>query len=87
MFLGFNFVSAIFLQSIQRPLSSFIVTLSTNFIFVIILLYLLSAVFGLNGVWASYPLSLLCASFVTSLVLYYEFSKGILRSPLATKAR
>ncbi|WP_181562845.1 MATE family efflux transporter [Helicobacter sp. 10-6591] len=87
MFLGFNFVSAIFLQSIQRPLSSFIVTLSTNFMFVIILLYILSGVFGLDGVWASYPLSLVCASFITSLVLYYEFNKGILRSPLATKAR
>ncbi|MGI0406977.1 MATE family efflux transporter [Helicobacter himalayensis] len=78
VFLGFNLVSSIFLQSIQRPLSSFIVTISTNLLFVVALLYILSTHFGIDGVWASYPLSFLCASFVTFGVMYYEFHKGAL---------
>ncbi len=56
IFLGVNMLSAIYLLSIHRTLSSFIVTLFYTIIFIVILLPLLSRLFGINGIWASYPL-------------------------------
>lgn len=78
IFLGFNLVSSIFLQSIQRPLSSFVVTIATNLVFVVILLEIFSRIWGLDGVWWSYPLSFVCASFVTLGVMIFEFRRGSL---------
>lgn len=79
IFLGLNLVSSIFLQSIQRPISSFIVTVCTNLLFMVIFVNILSAHFGINGIWASYPASLICASVVSLGVIYYEFTRGALR--------
>nr|QGT50025.1 membrane protein [uncultured Helicobacter sp.] len=76
--LGFNIVSAIFFQSIQRPRSSFIITISYNLIFVCILLYVLSHFYGLRGVWLAYPLSLVCSSLVALCVVIYEYRFGAL---------
>lgn len=78
MFLGLNLVSSVFLQSIQRPLSSFVVTIATNLVFVVILLEILSRIWGLDGVWWSYPISFICASFVTLGVMSFEFRRGAL---------
>lgn len=78
IFLGFNIVSAIFFQSIQRPKSSFIITLSYNLIFVSILLFTLSYYYGIFGVWLSYPLSLVCSSVVVIGVIMYEYRYGVL---------
>ena len=76
--LGLNIVSAIFFQSIQRPRSSFIITISYNLIFVCVLLYALSYFYGLKGVWAAYPLSLACSSLVVIGVVFYEYRFGVL---------
>lgn len=78
--LGINIVSAIFFQSIQRPISSFIITISYNLIFISILLYVFSYFYGLDGVWYSYPVSLLCSSVVVGIVVFYEAKLGTLKS-------
>lgn len=76
--LGLNIVSSIFFQSIQRPKSSFVITLSYNLIFVSALLFILSYYYGVFGVWLSYPLSLVCSSVVVICVVLYEYYKGAL---------
>lgn len=78
IFVGFNIVSAIFFQSIQRPKSSFIITLSYNFVFIVLLLFILSHWYGVFGVWLSYPLSLCCSSVVVIGVIIYEYRYGVL---------
>lgn len=78
IFLGLNLVSSIFLQAIQRPISSFIITLCTNLLFMVVFVNVLSVYFGINGIWASYPISLICASIVSLCVIYYEFKYGAL---------
>lgn len=78
MLLGLNVVSAIFFQSIQRPKSSFVITLSYNLIFISILLFVLSHYYGVFGVWLSYPISLLCSSVVVVGVICYEARYGVL---------
>lgn len=77
--LGLNVVSSIFFQSIQRPKSSFIITISYNLVFILILLFVLSHFYGVSGVWAAYPLSLLCSSLVVAGVVWWEFRYGALR--------
>lgn len=78
-FVGFNMVVASFFQSIQRPLSSFIVTISYTLIFVLILFMILPNFYGLNGIWMSYPCAEFLSFFVAIFMLFYEFKFGILR--------
>ncbi|RAX56871.1 hypothetical protein CCZ01_07980 [Helicobacter monodelphidis] len=76
--LGFNFVVATLLQSIQRPLNALIVTVSSTLIFAIPFVLILPKYFGINGIWASYPLAMVCASFIAIIVISYELRKGVL---------
>lgn len=78
-FVGFNMVVASFFQSIQRPLSSFIVTISYTLVFVLILFLILPKFYGLNGMWMSYPSAEFLSFFVAILVLFYELKFGVLR--------
>ncbi|RDU60533.1 MATE family efflux transporter [Helicobacter marmotae] len=78
IFLGFNIVSAIFFQAIRAPKSSFIITLSYNLIFVLLLLFVLSHYYGVFGVWLSYPLAMICSSFVALGVVVWEWRYGVL---------
>lgn len=76
--IGFNMSVASFFQSIQRPMSSFIVTISYTLIFVLLFFMILPEFWGINGIWASYPLGQLISFGIALLVLWYEFNKGIL---------
>lgn len=76
---GINIVSAIFFQSIQRTLSSFIITFSYTLLFALIFVNILPNIFGFFGVLYSYPLGILCATLVSCIVIFYEFKKGILK--------
>lgn len=77
-FIGFNMSVASFFQSIQRPVSSFIVTICYTLIFVLIFLVVLPKFYGISGIWASNPAAELLSFFVALLVLWYEFKKGAL---------
>lgn len=76
--IGFNMSVASFFQSIQRPMSSFIVTISYTLIFVLLFFMILPEFWGINGIWASYPLGQLISFGIAFLVLWYEFNKGVL---------
>lgn len=77
IFLGINLIVALYLQSLQRAFSSFIITLSYTLIFVVILLPIFTHIYGLYGAWLTYPISQICALCVTLLVLYCEINRGI----------
>ena len=76
--IGFNMSVASFFQSIQRPLSSFIVTICYTLIFVLVFFAILPRIYGLNGIWMSYPLAELLSFFVALSVLVWELKRGIL---------
>lgn len=73
VFVGFNIVSSAFLQAIGRIKGSIIISLCHNLIFMAILLPIMARIYGVNGVWASYPLALFCAFIVSAIVLKCEF--------------
>lgn len=77
--LGVNIMGAIFFQSIQRTLSSLLITFSYTLFFVLIFIMVLPKFYGFSGIIASYPLGILCATFVTLIIIYYENKRGILK--------
>lgn len=77
--LGFNMAAASFFQAVQKPLNSFIITISYTLLFVLLFFSILPHFLGLNGIWLSYPLAQLCSFFISLAVLFYAFKKGILK--------
>lgn len=73
LFLGFNIISAAFLQAIGRVRGSIIISLCHNLVFMALLLPIMAKIFGVKGIWASYPIALFCAFLVSIAVLKYEF--------------
>lgn len=80
IFIGFNMGIASFFQSVQRPLSSFIVTISYTLVFVLIFFAILPKFYGINGVWLSSPAAQILSFFVAVGVLIYELKRGILNA-------
>lgn len=78
--LGINIVSAVFFQSIQRTWSSFIITFSYTLIFALVFVRVLPLFYGFVGVMLAYPLGIVCATFVTFVVGFYERKSGILKN-------
>ena len=54
-FAGFNIILSIFFTSSERPRPASAVSLLRGFIVIIPMAFLLSALFGLNGVWCAFP--------------------------------
>ncbi len=77
--LGVNIVSAIFFQSIQRTLSSFIIAFSYTLLFALCFVMIFPKMYGFNGVILSYPMGTLCATFVAFGIILYEYQRGILK--------
>ena len=78
-FIGINIVAATLFQSIQRTLSSLIITFSYELVFIGIYVLILPKYYGFLGVLASFPLGVITASFVMAFVTIFEFKKGILK--------
>lgn len=70
----------LFFQSIQRTLSSFVITLSYTLFFALCFVMILPKIYEFNGVILSYPLGILCATFVAFGIIRYEFKYGILKN-------
>ena len=83
---GVNIICAIFLQSVQRTLSSFIITICYTILFLAFLLPILSQVYGLQGAWISYPISQICAFVVAFGVMCYEWKYGIFSGSIPSGA-
>ena len=56
-FIGFNLVTATYLISTEHPRPAQIISVSRGILILIPMAFLLSAIFGLTGVWCSYPLT------------------------------
>ncbi|MCH5326771.1 MAG: MATE family efflux transporter [Duncaniella sp.] len=66
---GFQVVSTTLFQSLGRAGASVFLSLSRQVIFLIPLLLYLPGQYGLDGIWASFPLSDLMATVVTSIMV------------------
>lgn len=64
IFTGFNTIISIFFTSIERAIPAQIISVLRGFILIIPLAFLLSAAWGMAGVWMTYPIT----EFLTALV-------------------
>ena len=70
---GFQVISTCFFQSIGAPARAMILSLARQVIFLIPLMLWLSDAYGVEGVWLSFPISDLCATLVTFLLIIPAF--------------
>ena len=70
---GFQIVSTNFFQSIGKAGKSIFLSLTRQAIFLIPLLLLFPREFGLHGIWLSFPVSDMCATVVTGIMVAWQF--------------
>lgn len=70
---GFQVISTCFFQSIGAPVRAMILSLARQVIFLIPLMLWLSDAYGVEGVWLSFPISDLCATVVTFILIIPAF--------------
>ena len=72
---GFQIVTTNFFQAIGKVGKSIFLGLSRQVIFLIPLLLTLPRVYGLDGVWMSFPFSDLVATIVAAALIIYQFRR------------
>ncbi len=72
---GFQIVATTFFQSIGMAGKSIFLSLARQVIFLIPLLLFLPTIFGLNGIWLSFPTSDLLATLATSAMIWWQFRR------------
>ena len=73
LFAGLNIVGTAILSAVESAKYAFTASISRGFVAIILFAFLLSALFGLNGVWLAFP----AAEFVTMLITLYGLIKTI----------
>lgn len=77
LFVGFNIVIAIFFTSTEKTIPAHVLSLLRGLVLIVPLSFLLSAVWGMTGVWLTYPLTELSVAVLGCLI--YLKSQGVLR--------
>lgn len=67
LFIGINIITAAYFSSIDRPGNAFLISCLRGFLLVIPLAFILSALFGLTGIWLTVPAA---EALVTLVVLF-----------------
>ena len=79
VFAGFNIILSVFFTSTENVLPAHIISLLRGFFIIIPAAFLLSAAFGMTGVWCAFPLTELLVSAIGAAV-YLQQEKRALRS-------
>lgn len=55
LFAGFNIISAGYFSAVEMAKESFVVSVLRGFVLMVVISVILSRLFGMNGVWSSFP--------------------------------
>lgn len=72
---GFQIVSTNFFQSLGMATKSIFLSLTRQIIFMVPMLIILPPHYGLDGVWASFPIADVIASIVTGCMLFWQLRR------------
>ncbi|MCI9082102.1 MAG: MATE family efflux transporter [Lachnospiraceae bacterium] len=72
IFAGFNIVTSIYFTSIDRAKPGNIISLLRGIVLIVPLAYLMSGMFGLTGLWLTFPLTELLTA-AAALALYFKY--------------
>lgn len=70
-FAGLNIVLAAFLSALEKPMDALIISITRGLIAIVPLALLLSYLFGMNGIWVTFP----CAEFITWIIAMFSLIK------------
>ena len=73
LFAGFNVVTAVTFSSVDRPRQSFLLSILRGFVLIIPLIFLLTALLGMTGVWLAFPV---CEFLTAGVALAFLFRYG-----------
>ena len=73
-FVGYNIILATFFTSIEKPLPAHTLSLLRGLILIIPMAFLLSAIWGMTGVWLAYPLTEFLVA-VPGFAVYKKFQQ------------
>lgn len=72
-FVGFQIIATTLFQSLDKPGKAIFLSLIRQVIFLIPFLLIFPRYFQLNGVWASFPTSDVCATIMSGLMVWWQF--------------
>ena len=76
--IGIQLIGSAYFQAIGRALPALMLTLSRQIFFLIPLVFFLSKIYGVYGVWISFPLAELLSTILTGIYLNFELKKLII---------
>lgn len=74
IFLGFNTVAATFFTSVERALPAHILSLLRGFVLIIPLAFVMSVLWGMNGIWLCFPVTE-AATAILGIFIYFKMIK------------
>ena len=78
--IGIQLIGSAYFQAIGRAFPALMLTLSRQVFFLIPLVFFLSKIYGVYGVWISFPLAELLSTLLTGIYLNFELKKLIIIS-------
>ena len=78
--IGIQLIGSAYFQAIGRAFPALMLTLSRQVFFLIPLVFYLSKIYGVYGVWISFPLAELLSTLLTGIYLNFELKKLIIIS-------
>ena len=77
VFVGINLTIATYFTSIENALPAHILTILRGFAIIIPLAYLMSAIWGMTGVWLAYPITELVVAVAGAIIYLVKIKKGV----------
>lgn len=74
-FVGYNILLATFFTSIEKALPAHILSMLRGFILIIPMAFVMSSLWGMTGVWLTYPITEFSAAFI-GFVIHRRWKKG-----------
>ena len=70
LFAGINVITASYLNSTEKPVQSFVISIMRGLVAIIILAFALSALFGITGLWFTFPTAELVTFIISAIMMY-----------------
>ena len=74
MIIGFNVFASSLFTALSNGLISAVIAFSRSFVFMVIAMLILPAMFGVNGIWFATPVAE-AAAFILSSILFFKYRK------------
>jgi Na+-driven multidrug efflux pump len=74
-FIGFQLVGTTVFQALGKPVPAFVLSLARQILFLLPLVLILPRFYGLDGVWAAFPISDFLACGLAAGMMWREYRK------------